>query len=504
MKLKNKIKLILLMSFVLLGMLSVKCFATSISVSPSKRTVAPGESFSVTISGSDATGRVNISASNGTVSQSSAWIENNSVTVTVKAGSSGTVTVSASGELSSNSGVDKNVSGSTSVSIQSSNNGGNTGNQGGTSSGGNSSNNSGNSGNSGSSGNQGGSTAVTKDSNANLSNLGITPNDFRGFTSGKTEYSVNVPNDVTSINVYAKASSTKASVSGTGNKTLTVGTNKFSVVVVAENGNKKTYTISVNRAGENGETIPNVIDEEPTENTEEPSAGVGLASLTIEGYELDKEFKTEEHEYVISVKEDLTLEDLEAIKAKIAAVTNSDKVTTEMVAEISEEGKKTITIIVKDEEKEYSRYVITFEKEEKEETAAVLMTNNSNSGNTSKGIFGLSPEKQIYVVLGCFGVTLLMAIYFACVAYVKSKRLAEYEEDVYEEENENSEFEKMNQYYVGFEGTQNESIQRNEEVENLGKDEFSEDTVEEVTSTLGKLGGYRSMRNKSKSAGRHF
>lgn len=501
MRLKNKIKLILLMSFVLLGLSSAKCFATSISVSASKRTVSPGESFSVTISGSDATGKVYISAKNGSVSQSSAWIENSSVTVTVKAGSSGTVTVSASGELSSDSGVDKSVSGSTSVSIQSSgNNGGNSGNQGGSSTG----NNSGNSGGSSSTGNQGGTTTAAKDGNANLSNLGIRPNDFSGFSSGKLNYSVNVPNDVTSINVYAKASSSKASVSGTGNKNLKVGTNKFSVVVTAENGTKKTYTISVNRAGEDGEIVPNVVDEEPTEN-EEPSVGVGLESLVIEGYELDKEFKTEEHEYIVKVNDELTLEDLEAIKAKISAVTNSDRVVTEMIAEISEDGKKTITIIVKDDEKEYSRYVITFEKEEeKQESAVVLMTDDSNSGNSSKGIFGLDPEQKIYVVLGCLGLTLLMAIYFACSAYVKSKRLAEYEEDEFSEESENSEFEKMNQYYVGFEGNQNEDMQRKQDIENLEKDEFSDDTVEEVTSKLGKLGGYRSMRNKSKSIGRHF
>lgn len=497
MKLKNKIKLILLMSFVLLGLLSAKCFATSISVSSSKKTVSPGESFSVTISGSDATGRVNISASNGSVSQSSVWIENSSVTVTVKAGNFGTVTVSASGELSSNSGVDKNVSGSTSVSIQSSSNsGGNTGNQGG--------NNGGNSGSSTSNGNQGGSTTTAKDGNNNLTNLGIRGQyDFKGFSSGNLNYSVNVPNDVTSVEVYAQKSSSKATVSGTGTKTLKSGTNKFSVVVTAENGSTKTYTISVNRAGEEEGSVPNSVDEEQPEG-EEPNVGVGLERLIIEGYELDKEFKTEEHEYIVKVNNELTLEDLEAIKQKITVTTNTDKVSTEIVAEISEDGKKTITIIVKDEEKEYSRYVISFEKEEEEKKdAVVLMTNDSNGGNTAKGILRLNPEQQIYVVLGCLGITLLMAIYFACLAYVKSKRLAEYEEDEYEE-SENSEFEKMNQYYVGFEGTQNENIQRNEEVEELGKNEFSTDTVDEVTSKLGKLNGYRSMRNKSRSTGRHF
>lgn len=484
-----------------------KAYAASASISASSRSVTVGTNVNVSayVSATE-TYNLKMTASGGslggTTNSASAFGSEKSTTVlsgNFSASTPGTYTITLSGTIAGSDFNKQPVNKSITISVsEKANNGGN---QGGSSSG----NSGGNSGNSGSTGNQGGNTAPTKDGNANLSNLGIRPNDFSGFSSGKTVYSVNVPNDVTSISVYATPSSSKATVSGTGNKSLKPGTNKFSVVVTAQDGTQKTYTISVNRAGEDGESVPNVVDEEPIEG-EEPSVGVGLESLVIEGLELDKEFKTEEHEYIVKVKNDLTLEELEAIKDKLAIATNTDKVSTEVVAEISEDGKRTITIIVKDDEKEYSRYVITFEKEEdKEETAAVLMTdNNSDGGDISKGIFGLSPEQQIYVVLGCFGVTLLMAVYFACIAYVKSKRLAEYEEGEFDEENENSEFEKMNQYYVGFEGNTNENMTRKEEVEDLGKNEFSEDTVEDVTSTLGKLGGYRSMRNKSKSAGRHF
>lgn len=488
MKIKNKIKLILLMSFILLGALSMKCFATSISVSPSKKTVAPGESFSVTISGSDATGRVNISASNGSVSPSSAWIENSSVTVTVKAGSSGTVTVSASGELSSNSGVDKKVSGSTSVSIQSSSNSG-SGNAGGTNTKPNTNNGSTSSGNQGGGtvNNNNNSSSQAKDSNANLSNLGIRPNDFSGFNAGKTSYSVNVPNNVASIEVYAKASSSKSKVSGTGIKNLQPGTNKFSVVVTAENGNSKTYTISVNRAGESGEIIENHNDEE---RPEEKSVGVGLSTLVIEGLELDKEFKTDVYEYKVIVKEDLTLEDLEKLKEKIIADTNSDKVYKEVIAEISEDGKRVITIIVKDDEKEYSRYVITFEKEEEKEPEAVLMTEDSDKDASERSGFTLNPEQKVYILLACFGITFLMAVYFASVSFIKSKRLAEYEETGYEA-NEDINVDNMNEYYVGAEKMPN-------------MEEYSTDNVPDVTTKVGKGNGYRSMRNGTKSEGRHF
>ena len=54
--------------------------------------------------------------------------------------------------------------------------------------------------------------------NANLSNLGIKPNDFTGFKPNKNSYNVTVPNDVTSIEVYAYKGDEGQSVSGTGKK----------------------------------------------------------------------------------------------------------------------------------------------------------------------------------------------------------------------------------------------------------------------------------------------
>ena len=75
---------------------------------------------------------------------------------------------------------------------------------------------------------------------ANLSNLGIRPKqyDFTGFKMNKTDYEVSVPKNVEKINIYAYASSSKATVNGTGEKTLKDGENKFEVVVTAED--KKT------------------------------------------------------------------------------------------------------------------------------------------------------------------------------------------------------------------------------------------------------------------------
>lgn len=65
------------------------------------------------------------------------------------------------------------------------------------------------------------------------------------FDKNVTEYSVQVPDDVTSINVSAKVNDSTASVRGTGSIDISEGFNKVEVVVTAQNGSTKTYTINV-------------------------------------------------------------------------------------------------------------------------------------------------------------------------------------------------------------------------------------------------------------------
>ncbi|MDR2018407.1 MAG: cadherin-like beta sandwich domain-containing protein [Syntrophobacterales bacterium] len=70
------------------------------------------------------------------------------------------------------------------------------------------------------------------------------------FTPNTTNYTVTVPNNVSSINITAAATHGAASVAGTGTKDLVVGINAFSITVTAENGATHTYTIAVTREGE--------------------------------------------------------------------------------------------------------------------------------------------------------------------------------------------------------------------------------------------------------------
>ena len=85
---KSKLKIIIALFIILISCFAIKSLAVSISVSPSVSSIEPGKTFSVTISGNDATGRVNVSVSGGTASSSSVWVENNSQSISVTAGSS--------------------------------------------------------------------------------------------------------------------------------------------------------------------------------------------------------------------------------------------------------------------------------------------------------------------------------------------------------------------------------------------------------------------------------
>ncbi len=96
----------------------------------------------------------------------------------------------------------------------------------------------------------------TYSDDANLKSLSIegytlTPE----FNKDTLEYNLEVENDITSIKIIASKSNANASVDGAGDKTLEEGNNKFEIVVTAQKGNTKTYTINVNRKELNPITV---------------------------------------------------------------------------------------------------------------------------------------------------------------------------------------------------------------------------------------------------------
>lgn len=185
----------------------VKIDAASLSVS-ANTTVYVGSSVSVRISGG--IGKVGVSSSNTSVLSSgtnSIWIEP-SGSVTFKANKIGSATITVRAvDLADTNG--NQMSGSRSITIN----------------------------------------VVEKKISSSVNNLKSLSVDGASlnpkFESGTTSYNVTVPKGTNKINIKAEVEDSKSSLSGTGEKNVTEGMNKFDVVVTAESGAQKTYTLNV-------------------------------------------------------------------------------------------------------------------------------------------------------------------------------------------------------------------------------------------------------------------
>ena len=250
--------------------------AASFNMSSKTSSVAPNGSFTISVGG-DCIGRVNLSVSNGTLSQSSVWVEQNYVSIKVTAGGSGKVTITATpatGFSDSDANIYNPGSRSVSVNITS----GST---------------------SPSKPNTSGS-ADKKSSDNNLSSLSINIGELsHKFDKNKTEYTLNLPASTEKIIIEGKASDSKAKITGLGETKLSVGNNTIDIIVTAENGSKKTYTIKA------------YVDETPLVylNYKDDKIGIirNVSSIpTLEGF-TNNELNIDNNLITIFTKEDISL-----------------------------------------------------------------------------------------------------------------------------------------------------------------------------------------------------
>lgn len=123
---------------------------------------------------------------------------------------------------------------------------------------------------------------VRYSTNNNLKSLSVSAGSLSpGFSPGNTNYSVSVPDAVSSITISAEAEDGKASVSGAGNKSLKYGSNKFTISVRAENGATKEYSINVNRE-DNRSSDANLKSLKVNNGTLSPSFSAGTTSYTVD------------------------------------------------------------------------------------------------------------------------------------------------------------------------------------------------------------------------------
>lgn len=177
--------------------------------------------------------------------------------------------------------------------------------------------------------------------NNNLSSLSVSNTNIQ-FNGGQV-YTATVENGVTSVNITAKSEDSKATVTGTGTKQLKEGSNTFNVSVKAENGDIKTYTITVIRKYKEGAQV--VL-----------STNNNLKSLSISGiaFTFDKNVTTYNISVDNSVKSVQINYEVEDTKATVSLVGNtalnvgSNKVEVLVVAENGSTKTYTIAITRKD------------------------------------------------------------------------------------------------------------------------------------------------------------
>lgn len=334
----------------------------ALTITPSKTTVEPGEQFSITVSvSSNEAAEATLSASNATLNTTHIdLMSQSSVTVTCVAGSSeGTINITASGRVANyTTETEEEQSTSKSITIKKAEQEQPTEEE-----------------------PQEPEEPVTptKSSNNQLKMLGIRPNDFYNFKPGTTTYYVTVPNDVSQVEVYAEKQESSQQISGTGYKSLNVGTNTLKVVCTAEDGTTRTYTMYVTREDEKAvEETPTEpeepVEEEPTEEVPEETSNenteateekvLGITSFNIVGktengetveVELSPAFEENIYEYVLTVP--LSVKDIE-----ITAGAENEATEIEVMGNKNlVEGENSVTVIVKVGE-ETKVYQITVNK----------------------------------------------------------------------------------------------------------------------------------------------
>lgn len=262
MKLKN----LLIIFIFLMIILVIPVKAASFKISSSTSKVKPNATFTINVGG-DCIGRVNLSVSNGKLSKSSVWVEQNTESITVTAGNSGVVTITATPTAGfSDADANEYNPGSRSISISIIEE-------------------------SSTPSNPGSSTSKPttsqkpqdkRSSNNKLKNLKVEGYELNPKFDPNTEkYTINLPNTVTFIDISGSAEDDKAKVSGVGKIELKPGKNEIKIAVTAENGSKKTYKLNV------------FVDEAPTVFINYNNESIGLVR-NLEDLNVPEGFKKEE------------------------------------------------------------------------------------------------------------------------------------------------------------------------------------------------------------------
>ena len=464
-------KLIIGIAIVVLTVLSFynESFAAGISASAKNTQLTVGDTTTLTIKANECVGRFSISSSDPSVvsvSSSSEWIENTSLSITLTAKKAGNATITIATNDVSDMAGENEVKDSKTVNITVK------------------------------------EKVVTPPPTQNSKSTDATLKSItvggKKYNNPKTDITVaSVSADTSSIKIEAQTNNSKATVTGVGNKDLTAGTtNSFTLKVTAESGATQNYIVRVPRLAQD-DSKPNVIEEKEEEEPEE-EIKVLLKSLAIKGViseeeekidlVLTPEFSSEVYEYTLTIppeQNEITKLDVEAIGAQedfTIEITGNEELV---------DGENTVTILVKSKDGEKTAtYQILVVKQPKEVEAVAVAAPVETTQIPQEVEQELSIPKILIAVFT--SIIAIAGIVFGVIEYRYSK-------------NKNGEFSSIPYANIGFDsendendkedilGEFKEDNEKNEEIESISKND-----TEEEFEVLGE------EEKKPKKRGKHF
>lgn len=203
------------------------------------------------------------------------------------------------------------------------------------------------------------------------------------FNPETTKYEITVGEDVTKLNIKAVVEDEKSKVNISGNDDLELGENIVKIVVTAEDGTARTYTITV---------------------TKEEKEQLKLDTLSVKGINLNPSFSSDIYEYTADVDNDIT-------KLELEAVSNIENATIEILGnEDLQEGENAVTIMLKSED---GKQNVTYQIIVKRAAKTIVNSNVSEESNSN----------MQYVIVGSIlGGILLIIIIALIIKKVRSNR----------------------------------------------------------------------------------
>lgn len=193
----------------------------------------------------------------------------------------------------------------------------------------------------------------------------ITPNYGKlspSFDSALSIYGMTVENNVSEVEFNPVTTNLKAKVISGKTCSLHVGVNQCQIVVQAEAGNQKTYTISVARKNAYNSIL---------------SSDASISNLEVHGGQLTEDFNPKRKEYDVKVSTN-------ASSIYFTFITNSDKAFHKSDSCNVTEGTKTCTLTITAEDGiTKDNYVFTILRETKENQSTSNSTIGSNTKNDS-------------------------------------------------------------------------------------------------------------------------